>query len=409
MEKKSANDNVTRNVLLALIAGLLLGSLIGEYAKYFELPAMLFIRALKMIIVPTVFFSITNAIVTNKSGGNILKISAKGIVLYTITSFCAAIIGISFGVLTKNIIPIKIEPSGLSVSNNDSILNTDLSSILLNIIPLNPVKSFANGNLIQIIFFSIIIGFSIRKIKKMEILSKLIYECNNVVMNIVTFIIKLSPIGIFSLITWIVGTQDKTLLVSLARIIMIMVAASIAQFVIVYSTLIIYKRIPYIKFLKGLFPIQIMAFTTTSSNATLPFSIKISTEKLKISKDTANIILPLGATMNMDGLVLFITSTTVLLMHASGLTMGLNEYAVLCISAVLISVGTAGVPNVGLISLSAILGMFSLNIDIFSLFASIDRFRDMISTTVNVSGDVVIAKFLDSDSDTSKSKKIDSH
>lgn len=410
-----AKVSFTQQVVIAILLGILVGYLKPELGPIFSPIGQTFVNLLKMIIVPTLFFSITSSIVKNSSrSSNITSIAFSSIIMYTITTFFAILAGVIAAKLVINytsLLQYNIDhPSktllGNVVANTNSYPNlkpvnstiaytqNPFVNFIISIIPINPLKAFSDGDMMQIIFFAIFLGVSIKKTKDNDALKNFIKEMTKATYTMTGFVISLSPIGIFSIFCAILAKNDKVALSALIAVSVTLLLGVFLHVVFVYFSILKIFRYKVFFFIRNVFSIQVMAFGTSSSSSCLPYTIKTAKEKLRVSDKVASIVLPLGATMNMDGLAIFISGTTVLISHVLGFHLGFDGYLKLIFATTLLSIGTAGVPNVGLVALYTVTSLIGLKVDVFLLLIGIDRLLDMIRTSVNVTGDVVIATSL---------------
>jgi Na+/H+-dicarboxylate symporter len=264
---------------------------------------------------------------------------------------------------------------------------------LVGIFPSNFLKPFVDANMLQVIVASLIIGFALLFIgdKKNITEFKLVDTLNDVFMKAMEFIIRLSPIGVFCLICPVVAENGPSILGSLALVLLVAYIAYILHMVIVYSAAVkIGAGMGPFKFFKGMFPAMIMAFSSASSVGTLPLNIECS-EKLGADKDVASFVLPLGATVNMDGTAIYQGVCAIFIASCFGIDLTLGQMLTIVLTATLASIGTAGVPGAGMIMLAMVLQSVGLPVEGIALVAGIDRIFDMGRTTVNITGDASCA------------------
>jgi Na+/H+-dicarboxylate symporter len=351
----------------------------------------LFLNLIKMIIVPLVFSSL---VIGSASVGDVKKlgrIGVKTMVYYLLTTAGAVILGLILG---------NIIAPGANVNLGEAAKQSaeipkapGIAEVLLGIIPTNPVKAFVDGNMLQIIFFAIFVGIAITFVgKKAEGVKKFFDEFAEIMYKITGIVMAYAPIGVFALIVPVVTAYGASVLMPLFKVIIAVYVGCILHAAIVYSSCVwgFAKMSPW-KFFKGIFPAQVIAFTTCSSSGTLPATMKCTEENLGVSKQVSSFVLPLGATVNMDGTALYQGVCALFVAQFFGIELSLAQQAMIVLTATLASIGTAGVPGAGLLMLTMVLQQANLPIEGIALIAGIDRILDMIRTTINITGDASAA------------------
>jgi len=274
------------------------------------------------------------------------------------------------------------------VQNAPTLVNT-----VLNMIPKNPVGALAAGNILQIIVFAIGLGISLALIgEKADPAIKLFESLAEAMYKLTELVMKLAPYGVFGLMAWVAGKYGVDVLLPLVKVIAVVYLGALIHIVVFYSGVIsILGRLNPVRYLKSLTNPAAVAFTTTSSSGTLPATIKASREELGVSKGVASFVLPLGATINMDGTALYQGVCALFVAQAFGIDLAAADYITIILTATLASVGTAGVPGAGLIMLSLVLTTVGLPLEGLAIVAGIDRILDMARTTVNVCGDMMVS------------------
>ena len=395
-----------QQILLGLLLGVLAGYFLEENAKFLKPIGDIFIKLLKLIVVPLIFFSVLSAIISfNK---NLSSIVSKTIILY----LCTTMIAVAIGLLFANI----FNPSaGLSELNLFNVAQKEINptkksvlDILMNIIPTNPFRAFVEGNAIQLILMAICFGIAINSLKTKNLI-KIINEINDIIFLFMNSVIKLAPVGVFALIAVVVGEQDIKVLGYLLKFVLVVILACLFHVYVIYPCLISFlAKLNPLTFLKKIIDAQLFAFSTSSSSATLPTTIKVAEKNLGISKSSANFILPLGATVNMDGGAIFLGICTIFVAGFTGVDISFYGYVMIVINALLISVGTAGVPGASIILMSIIFEILGLPLEAMAIIIGVDRILDMCRTSVNVTGDLVVATIIDSRKNTIDKEKFNS-
>ena len=366
------------------------GSFVSEYVVgFFHIIGKMFVTALKMLVVPLVFFSLITGVLGIGDINSLGKVGAKSFALYMLTTAVAIAIAISIAA------GIGIG-EGVNMSSTAAFTAKEapaLSSVLINIIPSNVINAMAQGKMLQIIFFSILVGISILMVgKKAEPIVGLIEMGNEIMMKMVNIVMAAAPYAVFALLAKAIANLGLGLLVDLAGYVLVLIAAlMIHLFVTLMSVLKIFSGMSPKIFLKKMRETQIFAFSTSSSNATIPVTLRAVTDRLGVNNSVASFTVPFGATINMDGTAIMQGVATVFIANAYGVELGITGYLTVIMMSVLASIGTAGVPGVGLIMLSMVFTQVGLPVEGIGLILGVDRLLDMIRTAVNVSGDAAVS------------------
>jgi Na+/H+-dicarboxylate symporter len=392
MLAKYRNTPLWARILAALVAGAVVGVIAGPSAAAIKPVGDLFINAIRMLIVPLIFFSLVCGVMSLKDPAKLGRIGGKTIGLYLITTMVAVILGLLVGALLQPGAGLKLERSALQAPNAaaaPSFLDT-----LLKVVPTNPVDALARGDVLQIIVFSILLGLAITYAGERAAPVARVFEAGNeVIMRLVMMIMEIAPFGVFALMAWVAGTYGIGVLLPLAALILaVYLACLLHAFVTLGGVLVgLIGRLNPLSFFKGASEPGIVAFTTTSSNATLPVTMEAAEKKLGISNGVASFTLPLGATINMDGTCIYQGIAALFVAQAFGIDLSFGQYATIVMTATLASIGTAGVPGAGLIMTSMVLQSVGLPLEGIAIIAGIDRILDMARTSVNVTGDVAVS------------------
>ncbi|AMW98920.1 dicarboxylate/amino acid:cation symporter [Rummeliibacillus stabekisii] len=393
---------LARNILIALVVGAVVGlvmnfaapSIFPKVDQYFFSPlGTIFINLIKMLVVPLVFFSIALGTANIGDPKKLGKIGVKAIVFFLATTAIAIIIAIVLASVIKPGTVGTFATDGLQYETNEAPAVTDT---LLNIIPANPVLAFVEANMLQIIFFSVFIGIALAFLgDRVKTAWKVIDEGNEIMMYLVTLVMKFAPFGTFGLIASAIGKQGFDAIKAMGLYMIVVILGLIVHFIFVYGGAVKFmaKRNP-IQFVKDFFPAMTVAFSTSSSGATLPLAMEIAQKKLGVPKSISSFVQPLGATVNMDGTAIMQGVATVFIAQVFGVELTLMQLATVVIIAVLASIGTAAVPGAGLIMLAMVLNAVSLPVEGIALIIGIDRILDMARTAVNVTGDAVCAMYV---------------
>ncbi|MER2516898.1 MAG: dicarboxylate/amino acid:cation symporter [Candidatus Accumulibacter phosphatis] len=367
------------------------GSFVNEYLVdgLFLVVGKLFVNALKMMVVPLVLFSLICGVCGIGDIRLLGRIGTKAFVLYIFTTAIA----IATGILLAAGLGIG---EGMNAVTETVFTGKDsppLSEVLINIVPSNPVSAMATGEMLAIIFFAILCGVGMLMVgKKAQPVVEFVELLNEVMMKMVTIIMALAPYAVFCLLAKAIGSLGLDLLVKLMGYVAVLISVLLFHlFVTLQVILKIFSGLSSMTFLKKMRNVQVFAFSTSSSNATIPVTLRTVTERLGVKNSVASFTVPFGATINMDGTAIMQGVATVFIANVYGVDLGFGGYLTVILMSVLASIGTAGVPGVGLIMLSMVFAQVGLPIEGIGLILGVDRLLDMIRTAVNVSGDAVVS------------------
>ncbi|TXL65131.1 dicarboxylate/amino acid:cation symporter [Cerasibacillus terrae] len=373
-------------IMVAFILAILVGLLFGEKATYVEPLGNLFLRLIKFIIIPLILATIIVGVTSSGNMKKLGRLGGKTITFYLITSFIAISIGILSGIIFSpgSGTDIQVDNPTVEVNETEGVVQT-----ILNIIPTNPIESLTNGDILQIIFFAIFIGIGITIVgEKAEPVRRFFDGLAEIMYKITEIIMKLVPLGVFGLLAPVIGTYGLSVLLPLIKLITAMVIAGIIHVLLVYTFAVkTFGKMNPLLFLKGIFPAATVAFSTCSSSGTLPVTMKNTQENLNVSKETSSFVLPLGATINMDGTAIYQGVAVLFIAQYFGISLSFTQLLTVALIATLASIGTAGVPGAGMVMLTMVLAAVNLPLEGIALIAGIDRILDMIRTAINVVGD----------------------
>lgn len=400
MSIKKRKIGLTTRIFVALIAGAIIGGLLYILPDHsfkddilingvFYVIGNGFIRLMQMLVVPLVFVSIvcgSSAIGDSKTLG---KVGVKSILFYLFTTAIA----VSVAILVANLINpgIGVTMQEMADTTTSSVESVSFVDTLLNIIPTNPLGSLSEGTMLQIIFFAMLLGVILAKLgDRVETVSNLFNQFNAIMMEMTSIVMLVAPIGVFCLIAKTFATLGFDMFFPMLKYMESVVSALGLQCFLVYLGLLkIFTGLNPLKFIKKFFPVMGFAFSTATSNATIPLSIDTLEKKMGVSKRISSFTIPLGATINMDGTAIMQGVAVVFTAQLFGIPIGIPEYITVIATATLASVGTAGVPGVGLITLSMVFASIGLPVEGIAYIMGIDRILDMLRTAVNITGDAV--------------------
>lgn len=376
-----------QQILIGLVLGVVVGLLFKDGAKLLAPLGALFLNAIKMLIVPLVFVSLVAGITCMQDTAKLGRISVKTIAIYLVTTAFAVSIGLLFGALFAP----GADMNMVASTAVEAKQAPSLVEILVGLVPSNPVTAFAEGNILQIIVFAIALGVSMNLIgEKAAPTVKLFNSLAEVFYKLTDLVMRFAPIGVFALIAGVVANHGIEVLLPLAGVIGVIYLASIAHLLLVYGGMLtMLARLSPLRFFQGIAPALAVAFSTSSSSGTLPVSIECARKNLGVSEGVAGFVLPVGATINMDGTAIYQGVLVLFIAQAFGVDLNAGQYLMIILTATLASIGTAGVPGAGLIMLGLVLTSVGLPLEGVALIAGIDRILDMARTMVNVAGDLM--------------------
>tara|TARA_B100000029_G_scaffold502086_1_gene576736 strand:+ start:390 stop:1622 length:1233 start_codon:yes stop_codon:yes gene_type:complete len=394
--------SLTSKIFTGMLTGFFFGSVISylnltsiDFVNTYFIEGILdtggqiFIALLKLMVVPLVFFSLTSGVSSLDKDMNLGKIAGKTLSLYLFTTAIAISLGL--------VIAIVLSPGtnlNLQISEQISIPDSPgIKDVFINIFPTNPINAMAEGNMLQIIVFSIFVGIALRSLGDQVIsIKEMIDKITDIILKMVFIIINLAPYGVFCLIAVLFAEKGFTVLGDLSYYFFIVLSVLLMHALLTYSSLLIFfAKINPIKFFNKIRPVILFAFSTSSSNATMPITLKTVTENLGVNRKIASFTVPLGATINMDGTAIMQGVATVFIANAYSIDLSLVDYLMVVLTATLASIGTAGVPGVGIIMLAMVLAQVGLPAEGIGLIIGVDRLLDMVRTVVNVTGDSTVS------------------
>ena len=371
-------------LVLAIIAGLLLGSH-AEFAESYIKPfGTIFLNLLKFIVVPIVLFSIMSGIISMQDIRKVGSIGLKTVIYYLCTTAFAITIGLIGGNLFKGLFPV-VATTNLTYEAAEA---TSFMDTLVNIFPSNFIQPMSEANMLQVIVMALLIGFAIILIgDEASMVIRGVNSLNAVFMKCMEMILKLSPIGVFCLLCPVVAVNGAAIIGSLAMVLLAAYICYIVHAVVVYSTAVrTMGGMSPAAFFKGMLPAIMFAFSSASSVGTLPINLEC-TEKMGASREIASFVLPLGATINMDGTAIYQGVCAIFIAACYGINLTFPQMLTIVLTATLASIGTAGVPGAGMVMLAMVLTSVGLPVDGIALVAGVDRIFDMGRTVVNITGD----------------------
>ena len=390
--KENKKLPLATQIFIALVLGIIAGLCLQGYAEfaenYIKPFGTIFLNLLKFIVVPIVLFSILSGIISMSDIKKVGSIGIKTIVYYLCTTALAILIGLGGGNLFKQFFPV-LETSGLSY---EAPAGTPFMDTLVGIFPSNFIAPLSEATMLQVIVMAILLGFAIILVgDEAAPAVKGINSFNLIFMKCMEMILKLSPLGVFCLICPVVAANGATILGSLAMVLLAAYVCYFIHMILVYSFAVkTLGGMNPIDFLKGQLPAMIFAFSSSSSVGTLPINMK-GCEKMGADKEITSFVLPLGATINMDGTAIYQGVCAIFISACYGIDLTIPQMLTIILTATLASIGTAGVPGAGMVMLAMVLASVGLPLDGIALVAGVDRIFDMGRTVVNITGDASCA------------------
>jgi Na+/H+-dicarboxylate symporter len=387
-----------QKVLIGLIVGFFLGILLEDHVVYLKPFGDLFIRLIKMIIIPLIFFAIVGGMTAVQNSTALGRLGIKASIAYLLTTVFAVLIGLTIGTI--------FEPGSGMYLTFDSPDHpkippgTSFAKIvdtLLQVIPENAIGAMAQGTVLQVVFFALFTGVAINKMNTDDAkrLGEIFRLLSTLVFRMISFILELSPFAACALIAWVVGTQGMTILGNLMQLIACACLAFVIQYIVFGLMIRFWTRLSPRPFFKKSLEYQALAFSTSSSKAALLTTIRVCQQRLGISPVSSSFILPLGASINMDGIAIYISLCTLFFAQATHTVLGIGDYATIILTSTLGSIGGAGIPGGTIVMLPMVLGAVGLPLEGIALIAGIDRIIDMMRTTISITGDAAVALCVD--------------
>lgn len=395
--------NLTVRILIGMVAGLVLGGgiqaldlgpdhflnrvLVGDVL---DAGGRLFIASLKLMVVPLVFVSLVCGAASLGATGSVGRLGGKTLGLYLMTTAIAVTVALTIALFVGPGEGAEAPPVEVTYNPADP---PSVKETLVNIFPTNPVAAMAEGKMLQIIVFALLIGIALSKAAEhgSRILSWFT-DVNEVLMQLITMLIKLAPYGVFCLMAKLVATVGPEEIFSVVQYFFTVVGVLIVQIALVYPLLLtLLGRLNPMIFLRKMREPQLVAFSTSSSGATLPVTLRTVEERIGVKNEVASFAVPLGATINMDGTAIMQGVATVFIAQFYAVPLGVGDYVTVVLTATLASVGTAAVPGVGLVTLTLVLTQVGLPVEGIALIIGVDRLLDMMRTVVNVTGDGTVS------------------
>ncbi len=396
-----------KQVLIGLCLGVIAGiTLEKDVARELKVFGTIFMNLIKMVIVPLIFFALLSGITSISGEGNFTRVGIKGFSAYILTAVFAVLIGITAGhflepgkgVNMKELIQQSETDNNKAFTETLAVAKTEKSAkdFLIELIPTNPIKAMAEDKYLQIIVFTIFLGVVINMVgDKAQPLKDIINSGAAVFFRTIEIIIKLAPLGVFGYMAFSIADQGPEILRSLARLIFTVLLACLVQYIIFGFLIAFFARVSPFPFYRKIFFTQSLAFSTSSSKATLPTAMTQLQDRLGVSKTNSNFLMPLGVCINMDGTAIYLGICALFFAQGFGIDLTFQNYMMLVLTCTLGSIGAAGIPSGSIIFMSMVLGSIGIPAEGIVVILGVDRVLDMVRTTINITGDSAITLIVD--------------
>lgn len=395
IKKISLSNWIMIGMFLGLITGLILNFFVTDpYIKkiilmdnVFYLGGSLFIKLMKMLVVPLVFCSIVVGAASISDIRKIGTIGGRTILIYLITTALAVTIALAIGSVIKP--GVGLNMVAIAQSSNVTV-NQTVTNTILNMIPENPLNSLASGDMLPVIIFGLLIGIILAKLREeTKIVNEFFTQSNRIMMEMTSIVMKFAPIGVFCLMARTFGSMGFEGILPLGKYVLcVLIGLAVQGFVIYPSLMFALTRLNPIIFFKKFYSVMVFAFSSSSSNATIPLTLEKLSE-IGVSSEVSSFTIPLGATINMDGTAIMQGVAVMFAAQAYGMDLGISALLTVIFTAVMASIGTAGVPSVGLVTLTMVFNSVGLPVEAIGMIFGIDHVLDMVRTAVNVTGDAI--------------------
>ena len=379
-------------IVIGLTSGLLCGLVFGEKTVYISVVGELFISLLKMLVPILIFSCIVTGVCHIQDPRKLGRIGAKTVLFYLSTTLIAVLMAVVIGVIVKPGMGLNLSYDASQVSMGSL---TEIKDFILSLVPANPIKAFADGNILQVILFAILFAYAIMMAGEKANGVIIFFESIAEVMNELTHLVmRFAPIGVFALIATSIGSIGVKVVLPLAILLLCNYLALFVQVFVIFTSILKFSGMSIMPFFKGMKDAIVLAFTTSSSSATLPVTMECAREELGISDDISGFVLSLGSTVNMNGTAVGQVLASMFIAQAYGIELTVFMMIMITLTSLFSAIGAAGIPGTGIVMLSVVLKAAGLPLEGIGLVIGIDRLREMFSCVVNVLGDAVGAVYI---------------
>ncbi len=383
-------------VFLGLILGVLFGIYIPEHVETVKPIGTVFLRLIKMVIVPLLFFSLVSGITGMRDPSSIGRVAKKSVIAYLGTTCLAVTFGLGVAFILEPGTGVILDMGPVAPERNFKENNFDLLQFFIEIVPNNIFQAFADSNILQVVFFSIFTGIIINGMDSdADQLRNFIHAAAKLVLKMIALVVQLSPYAAFALTAWVIGTQGIDIIYTLGKLVRAIILAYILQYIIYGLIIMVFCRLSPMPFYRKSIEYQMIAMSTGSSKASLATTMQVCRNRLGVSESSTSFVLPLGASINMNGLSIKLGLSVIFFAQAMGIDLVFSDYIIIIMTGTLGSIGGAGIPGSFIIMLPIMLTSVGLPIEGVALLVGIDRVLDLISTTINITGDATITLVID--------------
>lgn len=385
------NIPLWQRVLAALALGIITGLLWGPEAERIKWIGDVFIAAIKMLVVPLIFFSLVAGVA---SIGDLKKLGAVGgraVLLFVITGQIAVWLGLGLGSVFQP--GLGLDTANIQMGDVPEPKAETWTDMIIAVVPSSPVQVMADANVLPLIVFSLLIGIGILMAKDEGEPVGRIFDSGAIVMQkVTTIVMELTPFGVFALIAWVAGSLGPAALVALAKLVALNYVGCLILIGVLYVAILKFMaRVPVVDFFRGMIDAMAVAYSTASSSATLPVTMRCVQRNLGVSPSVSSFTTSLGATINMDGTAMYLGLATLFGAQIFGIELSFADYIMIAITATLGSIGAAGIPGTGLIMMTLVFGSVGVPLETIAFVAGVDRIMDMMRTATNVTSDATVA------------------
>ena len=375
-----------QRVIGALVLGVITGLIWGPESEAIKWIGDFFIKSIKMLVVPLIFFSLVSGVAAI---GDLRKLGAM--LMFVVTGQIAVWLGLMLGTMIKP--GIGVDTSGIEMGVTPTPAATSWTDMILSIVPESPVQVMADVQVLPLIVFALLIGIGILMAKEEGAPVAKIFDSGAIVMQKVTMIVmELTPFGVFALMAWVAGSFGMDALLSLAKLVGLNYLGCLLIIIFIYSSMIRFlAKLPPVDFFRGIVDAMAVSYSTASSNATLPVTLRCAERNLGVSPSVSSFVISLGATINMNGTAMYLGLATLFGAQIFGVDLSWGDYFMISITATLGAIGAAGIPGAGLIMMALVFGSVGVPLETIAFVVGVDRIMDMMRTTTNVSGDAAVA------------------
>ncbi|MBU0668743.1 MAG: dicarboxylate/amino acid:cation symporter [Alphaproteobacteria bacterium] len=380
-----------QRVIAALVLGIVVGLLWGPGAESIKIVGDIFIAFIKMLVVPLIFFSLVAGVAAIGDLRKLGSVGGRAILIFVVTGQVSVWLGLGLGALFQP--GLGLDTSAIDMGPVPEPTMVTWQDMLLGMVPQSPVQVMADVNVLPLIIFSLLIGIGILMAKDEGLPVQRIFDSGSIVMQKVTAVVmELTPFGVFALMAWVAGTVGVPALLALGKLVALNYAGCLLIIALMYAGIVKFlAKLPVMPFFRGIVDAQAVAYSTASSNATLPVTMRCVERNLGVSRSVTSFTTSLGATINMDGTAMYLGLATLFGAQVFGVDLSMADYLTIAVLATLGSVGAAGIPGAGLIMMAAIFTAVSVPLETIAFVAGVDRIMDMMRTVTNVTGDAAVA------------------